>query len=46
MSLAKRQEALEHCAAAEKALATGFFKRKPDYDTAATEYELAGMSRS
>ena len=40
----KYAEAQERCKAAEKALQTGFFKRKPDYDTAVTEYEAAGRN--
>lgn len=36
-------EAKEHIAQAEKSLKTSFFKWQPDYDSAAHEYEKAGI---
>ncbi len=38
----KLQEAKQHIADAEKSLKTSLFKRKPDYDSAASAYSLAG----
>ncbi|GCC27533.1 hypothetical protein chiPu_0005958 [Chiloscyllium punctatum] len=40
----KINEALEHIAAAEKCLKTGFLKWKPDYDSAASEYAKAAVA--
>lgn len=42
----KLQEAEQNVKDAEKALSTGFFKRKPDYDEAALYYENAGNNLS
>jgi len=38
----KLQEAKQHISDAEKSLKTSLFKRKPDYDSAASAYSLAG----
>ena len=38
----KTEEAKKHIADAEKSLKTSLFKRKPDYDSAASAYSLAG----
>lgn len=40
----KINEALEHIAAAEKCLKTGFLKWKPDFDGAASEYAKAAVA--
>jgi hypothetical protein len=41
--MSKEHEAIDEIKQAEKAMATSFFKRNPNYDEAAMHYENAGL---